>query len=399
VPGQPERYRFRGRVLDMSCRDEVHNYMNSPADVAARRPPERGTVTQRVCRTVHGPVQHRAGNVAYARRYAQWGRELESLEGVADINVARSVRDVDRAVRKFTWNENVMAIDSAGNIGFWHPGLFPLRPRKWDERLPFPGNGDAEWRGLLDRSKIPAVINPRQGWLANWNNLPADGWTSGDGTARKRMDGRFFRVHLLNLLVGRWARNPSFAGMQQVIRQAGTIAQQRYSAEPQLRRALTAGRGARGGAATVLRTLLNWGGSYHDTDSRNTVDPGVATWDVFRAEISKLAVGRFGPGAQFLAHENTLGGLLGGYHPALPYHYFEAGHLESYGLRVLGVDGYRAAAEAAYAALVRRFGSADPTRWREPRRMFDFQGLAGAQPPPLPFFDRGTWEQLTETGP
>ena len=30
--------------------------------------------------------------------------------------------------------------------------------------------------------------------------------------------------------------------------------------------------------------------------------------------------------------------------------------------------------------------------------MFDFQGLAGAQPPPLPFFDRGTYEQFIELG-
>jgi hypothetical protein len=31
--------------------------------------------------------------------------------------------------------------------------------------------------------------------------------------------------------------------------------------------------------------------------------------------------------------------------------------------------------------------------------MFDFEGLAGASPPPLPFFERGTWEQLVELGP
>ena len=110
-------------------------------------------MTERVCRTVHGPVEARAGDIAYARRYAIWGRELETLDGLAELNAARSVRDVDRAVRKVTWNENVMAADdSQGNIGFWHPGLLPLRPRGWDERLPFPGTGEAEWRGLLDRS-------------------------------------------------------------------------------------------------------------------------------------------------------------------------------------------------------------------------------------------------------
>ena len=41
-------------------------------------------------------------------------------------------------MRQVTWNENVMAADSQGNIGYWHPGLHPLRPRGWDERLPVP---------------------------------------------------------------------------------------------------------------------------------------------------------------------------------------------------------------------------------------------------------------------
>ena len=47
-----------------------------------RRPPpavSNGSRTERICRTVHGPVQVRAGGVAYARRYAIWGRELETI--------------------------------------------------------------------------------------------------------------------------------------------------------------------------------------------------------------------------------------------------------------------------------------------------------------------------------
>ena len=396
VPGQPEKYFFRGRVQTMDCRDETIRYMDPPSNLLGGGAPERGQVERRLCRTLHGPVEARAGGVAYARRYSLWGRELESLAGVDALNRASSVREVDRAVRRMTWNENIMAADDRGNIGYWHPGLFPRRPRGFDERLPYPGTGEAEWGGIRSRARIPAVINPRQRWLANWNNVPSVDWSPGDGTARKRMDGPFFRVGLLFRVVRRLARRPSFRGTEDVIRVAGTTAQQFPIARPRLVRAQ---RGARGGAATVLDALLRWDGSYHRTASDGKVDPGVAAWDEFRAAAGRIALAPLGPGARWAAHENVLLGLFPGYHTAAPFHYFDATHFESYGLRTLSRAGYRRAAAAAFDRLVRRFGSGSPTRWREPRRMYDFEGLAGAQPPPLPFFDRGTYEQIVEMGP
>jgi penicillin G amidase len=403
VPGDAEAYRFRGQVRRMECRDEAIAYRSPPSTLiglaGGRVPPapESGTETVRVCRTHHGPVEARAGGIAYARRHAIWMRELETLAGLDLLNRARDVDDVDAAMRRVTWNENVLAADSSGNIGFWHPGLHPLRPTGWDERLPYPGTGEAEWRGLRPRFRIPAVINPRQRWLANWNNIPSAGWTSGDGTARKRMDGAFFRVGALNPLVRDLVRRPSFDGVAAVVRRAGTTAQQ----FPLARRRLTgAARGLPAGkAATFLRTLLAWDGSYHRTAADGTVDPGVAAWDAFRVEMERLTRGWIGPAAGWLANEGALQFLTPGYHQGAPYHYFEATHLESHGLRTQPAAGYRVAAERAFDTLTRRFGAADPARWREPRRMFDFQGLAGAQPPPLPFFDRGTFEQLIELGP
>src|SRR5262249_10300797 len=39
-----------------------------------------------------------------------------------------------------------------------------------------PGTGGDEWRGFLPWPAMPHVINPAQGWLANWNNKPEPGW-------------------------------------------------------------------------------------------------------------------------------------------------------------------------------------------------------------------------------
>lgn len=149
----------------------------------------------------------------------------------------------------------------------------------------------------------------------------------------------------------------------------------------------------------MLDALLGWDGNYHRTGSDGKVGPGVAAWDEFRKAAGRIGTARFGSGARWAAHENVLLGLFPGYHTAAPFHYFDATHLESYGLRTLKTKGYRQAASEAFNALVRRFGSSDPAAWREPRRLFDFEGLAGAQPPDLPFFDRGTYEHFVELGP
>ena len=83
-----------------------------------------------------------------------------------------------------------MAADDVGNIGYWNPGLMPVRSKRWDERLPFPGTGGAEWKGLLPPDDRPQVINPSQGWLANWNNPPSFGSTNGDGPGEGAHDRR-----------------------------------------------------------------------------------------------------------------------------------------------------------------------------------------------------------------
>ena len=99
-----------------------------------------GTHTERICRTVHGPVQEvvEGEGIAYSRRYAIWKREVGTIAGLDAVNRASSIEDVDAAADLLTWNENLMAADDRGNIGFWNPGLLPVRSKRWDERLPFP---------------------------------------------------------------------------------------------------------------------------------------------------------------------------------------------------------------------------------------------------------------------
>jgi penicillin G amidase len=372
-----ERYRFRGHVRRMRCRTERFRYRDGDAMKSVKR---------RLCRTVHGPVQETAGRFAFARRYAIWGREIQTLEGLAELGAADGLREADRALRRVTWNENILAADDRGHIGYWHPGLHPLRDPDWDERLPLPGDGRAEWRGLLPRSRDPRVIDPPgRNWLVNWNNVPAKGWTSGDAPARERLNGPYHRVAMLQELVRRAAADPSSFthATVDVVRDMSRIATQRPTAQGALERA---GAGATGPAADVLNTLLAWDGDYTRTAPDGTVEPGVATWEAFKAAAQRVALGEPTPATRGLVGtpgdegfvESTLG--------------------ETYALRTLDADGLRRAAADAAAALTARFGSSDPAAWREPRAMVspEVQGLA--VPPPIPLQNRGTFELAVELG-
>ncbi|HYI37546.1 MAG TPA: penicillin acylase family protein [Thermoleophilaceae bacterium] len=387
-----ESYRHKGATRPMDCRTERFDFKAPVTDLPDLiGSPGRlsGTRTERICRTLHGPVQERAGGTAYARRYAIWGRELETIVGLSKLNDARTVRQADGALQGVTWNENVMAADERGDIGFWHPGLHPLRPRGYDERLPYPGTGEAEWRGLLDRRKTPYVINPRQGYLFNWNNIPSAGWTAGDSEATERLAGPYHRARLLKLLVSRAARRPSYAASRAIDRTSGSTAQQRPLFGKRLR---LARRGAGGGAAAVLDTLLRWDGNYTRTNGRGTVPAGVATWEEFkdRAEaIGLFALNRRRPGQGTI----SLAGKPG------TSHEFDISNGEAYALRTLSPSALRLAASRTAAELTKRFKSSSPSAWREPRRMYEVTAQGAADTPELPFFDRGTWQQSVGLGP
>ena len=115
-------------------------------------------------------VQERGGDVAYARRYAIWKHEIGTLQGLAEVNAASSVQQVNQAAAKLTWNENVMAADDQGNIGYWHPGSSRSSRAASTSGSP-PRHGQ---RGGAGSFAEPAPRDhPKQGYLFNWNNVPS----------------------------------------------------------------------------------------------------------------------------------------------------------------------------------------------------------------------------------
>jgi penicillin amidase len=169
-PAHPDRYLFRGRSRPFERRAETFAVAGGP------------DVTTEVLRTVHGPVffVDRAAGVAFSRRAAFSGRELATGAAILRLGMAHDLRQFRRLADRVAMSLNLHYADAAGNIAWFHRGIRPVRPRRTDPRLPLDGGGGMEWERLLPPRRLPAVVNPRQGWLTNWNNKPARGWSAGE---------------------------------------------------------------------------------------------------------------------------------------------------------------------------------------------------------------------------
>lgn len=273
-----------GVWTDLSCRSETLPYRAAVRGVPVG--PAALSVEAEVCRSVYGPVVARdeAAGLARALAYAMFGREIDTLEGIREWNRAKTFSDFDAAMENVTWNENTVVATRDGHIAYYHPGLHPRRHPETDQRLPIPGTGDFDHAGLLSFAETPQVIDPAQGFVANWNNKPAFGWLDGDGFgSTSRPGGPGQRVtNLLDTLASRddW----TFADLREIDRLAGVLDPRAREYRPVMARLPREGLSEVQLAA--LDAVLAWDGAHYaadidieDENARDTV--GATLFDLW----------------------------------------------------------------------------------------------------------------------
>jgi penicillin G amidase len=158
-------YLFNGAWLPMDCRTEP--FVTGP---------------RQLCETGHGPVlsplpqQPTPQASAVSMKISARGLEMPSYDAWMSLGRARSLPEFAAAAAAAAYNFNLFYADRDGNIGYWHIGRFPIRAPGDNPFLPHDGTGGAEWRGMMPFDQQPHALNPRQGWLASWNNKPAADW-------------------------------------------------------------------------------------------------------------------------------------------------------------------------------------------------------------------------------
>jgi penicillin G amidase len=404
-------YRFDGETRDMDCRTERF-LVKDTTKMAAGTPPR--TETRELCRTIHGPVLEidEDAGVAYSQRHSLWFAEMETLDGLARFPYATSVEEFTDAVRLLSWNENMHYADVDGNIAYYHPGRYPMRPRNFDERLPYPGTGEAEWEGFIPPEQMPHAINPAQGFLANWNSKPSVGWTSGDPHYGDRPWGQANRLESLTDVLadpavefGSWGElddDGTIRGTDGIFAPdvAGGVSDQTVKYFREHLAAADADPAASDRARQAIALILDWDGSHQDTTGDGLVDhAGAAIFDhwIRQAPMTVfgeyLTIGGFGRTGGHRWEPSPVINMflraLLGEDATLPQSrdYLEGRTPEQVVLETL---------EAELDALAERHEGAPMAEWRKPVETIrlSVQGLGPGGT--IPYQDRGSWIEVLE---
>ena len=243
-PQNRYQYWHNGKWVDMTSRTEL-------IKVRGAEP-----VSMTIYRTLHGPVaswDEKAG-IAYAHAYSSWMREMGTLQAVVGFNRATNIRQFGDAAQYVTTTHNWLCATQDGDIGFWFCGKVPVRAQGIDLRLPTPGTGEYDWRGDIPFARMPHLINPKQGFFANWNNKPAWWWAPGETSG-------WINLHRMTGIARAITRKPvlTFTDVRDITRDIGINVYQADLLKPVLLRAANrTGAWKDPALAPALRQLAAW---------------------------------------------------------------------------------------------------------------------------------------------
>ncbi len=409
--GGPPQYFHDGAWHDEDCRTETVHYREAPGGVPTG--PPSFSKDYQVCRTVHGPVvaTSKDGTLARSVDYAMWKREIQTVEGILDWDRAHSLADFEAGVRKVTWNENAVAAD-ADHIGYWHPGLYFRRPAGVDQRFPLDGRGADDAHGFLPFSRMPHVVDPKSGYVVNWNTKPAPGWLDGDlSGSNTRPGGPANRVVVIKQLLSR-SHHLTSQGLMRIDTAVGEADMRAPGYLPALL-AMRFDQRLSAAQQRALRLLAHWDGRAYAPGAPGGSSPsGTKTEDVTDGPAATL----------FLAVRDAIKRRL--FHglstelktrlDTLPAegHQYDVTPMDNLALRVIrprfaglppptvvvGVKNpaavLRHALASALATLTKTYG-AKPSSWRRHHAVSHLESLTGVVGPSAtePFLDRGSWVQ------
>jgi len=207
----PPTYEFNGQQVPMQAIPEMIN--------VAGQPPVPFTVL----RTIDGPVvlADPAEHLALSLRFASFGRETGTLTGFAQLGGDANLSQFRHSMSLVTTLHNFLYADRQGNIAYFGDGLVPIEPAGVDPRFPGAGDGTQQWTGFVPFAQMPHSVNPKQGFLDNWNTKPSQQafyqQNGGD-----EYWGTIFRSSLISQILQR-GTTMSVTGLEGIEHTIGTI--------------------------------------------------------------------------------------------------------------------------------------------------------------------------------
>jgi acyl-homoserine lactone acylase PvdQ len=252
-------------------------------------PPQQ--VHLRVDRSVHGPIQARATvggePVAIAEARSTYLHELESALAFKRLNFNEvdSARSFQRTMRDINFAFNWFYADDR-DIAWTLSGWYPRRARGTHPDFPAWGTGEWDWRGFdstdysskrMSATKLPRSLNPRQGYLVNWNNKQAPGWRAADDYWNYGSIQRMTRLQDRVRKGIRGSRKLDLAGLTRAMQLGATTDLRGWELYRWLRRVTGRGNSAETRQAIALLDAWVRAGSHRrDVDGDNVIEHGPA---------------------------------------------------------------------------------------------------------------------------
>ena len=167
-PGDPGKYLTPNGSEPFETREETIRVKDSPEVRLTVRATRHGPVLSDVSQNLRSIAE--PGKVI-ALAYTGLGSQDTTAEAVMRLSAARNWEDFLNAMRIFqTPTVNIVYADASGDIGFFNPGLVPLR-KSGDGLAPVDGaSGAFDWTGTIPFEELPQLHNPGIGFAFNANN-------------------------------------------------------------------------------------------------------------------------------------------------------------------------------------------------------------------------------------
>ncbi|MFN2594144.1 MAG: penicillin acylase family protein [Actinomycetota bacterium] len=406
-------YMFKGKCTKMQSRTETIDVGVTP--VSSNQQPSSEDET--IYRTVHGPVFDRGKvngkPVAFAKQRMFWKKEVDSIPAFYKWNTTtHSVKAFGKAAQGFTMSFNSF-FANAKDIGYFHVGTYPVRAKGTSPSLPTWGTGQWEWKGRRPFRLQPHVVDPKTGWIANWNSKPAAGWDSYDAPKW----GSEQRVRLIDDDMESLTKNGgkvTLADLANVVRDIATRDVRGVYLGPKMLKLAESRRASqKGNAGTALQVVSDWidkGARRLNRDHNDAEDNGeaLAIFDqwyldvihkVFDDELGKDTYQFAAPltdysparGSSFyFGFNNYLDDAFSGRRMSLDYcDDRSTAKVESC------ADDVTGALLQALVSLTKDQG-ADMSKWTTPAENIVFQEFGAGSVDDIPWQNRGTHNQLVE---
>ena len=167
-PSDPSRYLTPDGPKPFETREETIRVKDAPEVKLTIRTTRHGPVLSDVSKDLSGLA---GPGKAIALAFTGLGGRDMTEEAILRLGVARNWTEFLDAMRVYQApTQNIVYADVSGDIGFFSPGLVPLR-KSGDGLAPVDGaSGAFDWIGAIPFEQLPQLHNPESGFAFNANN-------------------------------------------------------------------------------------------------------------------------------------------------------------------------------------------------------------------------------------